>query len=64
MPQDAVAAWYVHSYGLEKKDKKRKILPRKIHAQVPPLVEEGGNRGAFSGVGYCVPAPSLPPPQC
>lgn len=46
MPQDAVAAWYLHSYRLEKKDKKRKILPRKLHAQ---MVEEGGDRGAFLG---------------
>lgn len=63
MPQDAVAAWYLYSYRLEKKEEKRKILPRKLHAQVPPLVEEGGDIGTFSGLGYCVAVPSPPPPQ-
>lgn len=65
MPRDAVVLGIYTATDLKrKKDEKRKIFPRTLQTQMPPLVEEGGNRGAFSGVGYCVPAPSLSPPQC
>lgn len=42
-----------------KERKKKKNSPQEtLHTQMPPLAEEGGEVGGFSGVGCCVPAPS------
>lgn len=64
VPQDTVAAQYLHGSRLEKKEKnEEKYSPgmHNRHAQMPPPAEEGGEVvGGFSWVGHCLPAPSHP----